>query len=272
MVYIDLNVRAADGRVCAAELQRLGFATVAVNAEFASDDKLKQAAAVHSLPLTAGGGDGRGMKKSKTYTPAVANALQLAAVGGSQVRAVQQLKRVTLKVDDVNGAMAIDSSAAVKSFDIVAAEATSPKVFQFLCEQANVDVITFDITNRMPFQLKRPWVDAAIKRGVFFEIMYAPSLSDSAGRRYFFSNASNLVRVTGGRHLLLSSGATRDILLRAPYDVINIGVLVGLTYAQALDAVSSSGLDVIARAAKRRGKADVVLETARAVQDVVMRE
>lgn len=46
----------------------------------------------------------------------------------------------------------------IKSFDIVAAEATSAKVFQFLCEQAEVDIITFDVTNRMPFQLKRPWV------------------------------------------------------------------------------------------------------------------
>lgn len=112
-------------------------------------------------------------------------------------------------------------------------------------------------------------MDAAIKRGIYFEIMYSPSLSDSAGRRYFFSNASNLVRVTGGRHLLLSSGATRDILLRSPYDVINIGILIGLTYGQALDAISSSCLQVIAHADKRRGKVDVVLETARD-EDVAM--
>lgn len=118
-------------------------------------------------------------------------------------------------------------------------------------------------------------VDAAIKRGVFFEIPYAPSLSDSAGRRYFFSNASNLVRVTGGRHVLLSSGATRDILLRSPYDVINIGVLVGLTYGQARDAVSSAGRLVLVHAATRRGIVDVVFEPTAAVrsdQDVEMRE
>lgn len=117
-------------------------------------------------------------------------------------------------------------------------------------------------------------VDAAIKRSIYFEITYTPCLGDSAGRRYFFSNASNLVRVTGGRHLLLSSGATRDILMRSPYDVVNIGILIGLTHGQALDAISTACQQVIAHAEKRRGKADVVVETIAAVsadQDVVMK-
>lgn len=65
-----------------------------------------QATAVPSLPLTASSGDGKGVQKSKTYTPAVANALQLTTAGESHVRAVQQLKRVTLKIDDATSAMA----------------------------------------------------------------------------------------------------------------------------------------------------------------------
>lgn len=105
---------------------------------------------------------------------------------------------------------------------------------------------------------------------MYFELTYTPCLGDSAGRRYFFSNASNLVRVTGGRHVLLASGASRDILLRSPYDVINIGILIGLTYGQALDAIATAGRQVLAHADARRGKADVVLETNAADQDVVM--
>lgn len=102
-------------------------------------------------------------------------------------------------------------------------------------------------------------VDAAIKRGIHFEVTYTPCLGDSAGRRYFFSNASNLVRVTGGRHLVFSSGATRDILLRSPYDVVNVALLVGLTYGQGLDAISTSSAAVLAYADKRRGKTGVTL-------------
>lgn len=145
------------------------------------------------------------------------------------------------------------ASDVVKGYDVVAAEAATPKVFQFLCEQADIDLITFDITNRIPFQLKRPWILAAIKRNLYFEIKYTPCLSDSAGRRYFFSNASNLVRLTGGKNLVLSSGATRDILLRSPYDVLNLGILSGLKYGQALDSISTSCLAVLEHADKRRG-------------------
>uniref|UniRef100_K3X2D8 Uncharacterized protein n=1 Tax=Globisporangium ultimum (strain ATCC 200006 / CBS 805.95 / DAOM BR144) TaxID=431595 RepID=K3X2D8_GLOUD len=271
MVYADLNVRHG-GRICVAELQRLGYATVAVNAEYASNDKLKMASDLPPLQLTAADtkAGGKAIKKSKLYTPNVANALQLSSDAASTKNTVRQLKRITLKVEDMNGALALNTSTVIKSYDIVAAEATSAKVFQFLCEQADVDIITFDVTNRLSFQIKRPWVDAAIKRSIYFEITYTPCLGDSAGRRYFFSNASNLVRLTGGKHLLLSSGATRDILLRSPYDVINVGILVGLTYGQALDAISTSCLDVIAHADKRRGKVDVVAESSNSSEDVVM--
>lgn len=52
---------------------------------------------------------------------------------------------------------------------------------------------------------------------------------------------------------MFSSDATRDILLRSPYDVTNIGLLCGLTYGQALDAISTSCLAVLKHADKRRG-------------------
>lgn len=50
------------------------------------------------------------------------------------------------------------NSPAVKSYDVVAVEAVSARAFQFACEQADIDVITFDVTNRIPFLIKRPWV------------------------------------------------------------------------------------------------------------------
>jgi ribonuclease P/MRP protein subunit RPP1 len=101
----------------------------------------------------------------------------------------------------------------------------------------------------------------AISRGIYFEIKYTPALGgtaafismdtpylivDSNGRRYFFANSSNLIRVTKGKHIIFSSGAERDMLLRSPYDIINLGILTGLTYGKAMDAVSSSCVAVIA--------------------------
>ncbi|KAL4177261.1 hypothetical protein KRP22_002195 [Phytophthora ramorum] len=252
MVYVDLNVRAT-ARVSAGELQRLGYAIVCVNVDCEGNEKPKPVTELQNLPQSAQKDkSSKAVKKAKLYTAALGNGLQLKEAAGKK-DLPRQRKRITLKLEEVADAQKLTALDAVKSYDIVAAEAATTKVFQYLCEQADIDLITFDVTNRLPFQLKRPWITAAIKRDVHFEITYTPCLGDTAGRRYFFSNASNLVRLTGGKNLVFSSGATRDILLRSPYDVINIGLLSGLKYGQALDAISTSCLAVLEHADKRRG-------------------
>ncbi|RQM14923.1 hypothetical protein DD237_003344 [Peronospora effusa] len=253
-MYVDLNVRAT-ARVSAGELQRLGYASVCINVDCEGSEMPKPATTLSSLPQVAQKDkNGKVAKKEKLYTAAVGNGLQLKdASTGDKKELPRQRKRITLKLEEVVDAQKLFALDLVKGYDVVAAEAATPKVFQYLCEQADIDLITFDVTNRLPFQIKRPWVTAAIKRDIHFEITYTPCLGDTAGRRYFFSNASNLVRLTGGKNLVFSSGATRDILLRSPYDVINIGLLSGLKYGQALDAISTSCLAVLEHADKRRG-------------------
>ncbi|KAG6612637.1 Ribonuclease P protein subunit p30 [Phytophthora cinnamomi] len=250
MVYVDLNVRAT-ARVSAGELQRLGYATVCVNVDCEGGEKPKPATALPELPQSAQKDKGKPTKKAKFYTAALGNGLQLKDAGKKELP--RQRKRITLKLEEVADAQKLLGSDVVQGYDVIAAEAATPKVFQFLCEQADIDLITFDVTNRLPFQIKRPLIAAAIKRDIHFEITYTPCLGDTAGRRYFFSNASNLVRLTGGKNLVFSSGATRDILLRSPYDVLNVGLLSGLKYGQALDAISTSCLAVLEHADKRRG-------------------
>lgn len=44
-------------------------------------------------------------------------------------------------------------------------------------------------------------------QGVLFEISYALGLRDAASRKFLVSNAGTLCRATGGKHVLLSSGA-----------------------------------------------------------------
>ncbi|TMW66290.1 hypothetical protein Poli38472_004055 [Pythium oligandrum] len=261
MVYVDLNVRAAS-RVSTKELERLGYACVGVNVEVEGTAKPKEASLVMELPeeINEKNLNAKAAKKAKQYAAALANAMILkddGVVKTTTGKTLRQLKRITLKVEDMNAAQAINSSPVLKTYDLVAVEAANAKVFQFLCEQGEVDLISFDVANRIPFQMKKTWVDAAIKRGIFFELTYSACLGDSAGRRYFFSNASNLVRITQGRQLVISSGSTRDLFLRSPYDVINIGILVGLTYGQAMDALTNAPLAVIEHAERRRGLGDL---------------
>lgn len=52
----------------------------------------------------------------------------------------------------------------------------SEKVFQIACRDADVDIITFDMSSRLPFMLKMSTLNIAIQRGIHFEIQYAHCL------------------------------------------------------------------------------------------------
>ncbi|OQR81018.1 ribonuclease P protein subunit p30 [Achlya hypogyna] len=233
-MYWDLNVPSSSATGPAqsyflAELSRLGYGVIALNVE--CDGKKAPPPPQKLAPWTIESG-----RKPKTQTQAL-------RIGEPAVR---QLKRITVQCEDMNGAHSINSNKAIQSYDIVAVEPGSQRIFQFFCEHGSVDIITLDMTARLGFQLRKPLIDEAIKRGIYFELKYTAALGDSSGRRYFFANATSLLRLTKGRHMIFASGATRDMLLRAPYDVINIGILLGLPFGRAKDAVSSSCAAVVA--------------------------
>ena len=97
-----------------------------------------------------------------------------------------------------------------------------------------------------------PVVRAALARGVVFELCYSPALREPSARRQLLANATALVRATGGRGLLLSSGAVRAFELRGPHEVANLGTLFGLTQAAAKEALLGRALALLKRAAARR--------------------
>lgn len=46
-----------------------------------------------------------------------------------------------------------------------------------------------------------------------FEVTYAAGLRDVDSRRFLVSNAGSICRATGGKHLIMSSGA-RNVMVR----------------------------------------------------------
>lgn len=111
-------------------------------------------------------------------------------------------------------------------------------MFQQACSLLDVDIISLDMSGRMPFNIKHTTVGMAIARGVYFEITYSGSLRDSNSRKYLISNAANLVRVTRGKNVLLSSQARRALDVRGPYDVANLCALFGMNQALGKSAVT----------------------------------
>lgn len=92
-----------------------------------------------------------------------------------------------------------------------------------------------------------------------FEIPYSPLLPSFASatpaqtaqaRRNTLSLARDLIRITRGKGIILSSGGTGGEwgAVRAPGDVVNLGTLMGLSPDQAHDCVVRSPRSVVLRA------------------------
>lgn len=111
-------------------------------------------------------------------------------------------------------------------------QVVNEKLFHSCCTALEVDVISFDLSRKFDFHLKRPPVTSAIDRGVHFEISFAPALRgkdnllfkcpDSSARKFLVSNAVNLMRATKGKNVIITSDAKKIMELRGPFDVINL--------------------------------------------------
>lgn len=58
-----------------------------------------------------------------------------------------------------------------------------------VCSSLDVDIITFDLSKRLPFRLKPAALQEAVKRGAHLEICYAAAIRDEGARRTCFANA-----------------------------------------------------------------------------------
>lgn len=111
---------------------------------------------------------------------------------------------------------------------------------------SGVDIIALDLATspRLPFQLKRSLVLKAIADGAFFEISYGPALQaqpiPKEARRNVIAGARELIRVTNGKGIILSSEVRRCFELRGPVDLCNLGTILGFKPDQAKAALEAS--------------------------------
>ncbi|GAA5874309.1 hypothetical protein JCM1840_000629 [Sporobolomyces johnsonii] len=101
---------------------------------------------------------------------------------------------------------------------------------------------------RLPFPLKRGLISSLSRAGVGFELLLrGVTRQDEAGeqagdagkrRRNWIAGAREVVRATGGKGVVISSGAVRAGEMRASEDLINLCSLIGLPPSQAKDALT----------------------------------
>jgi len=187
---------------------------------------------------------------------------KLAPLNWDDFPAIQDLKkthpklkvysRLTVQLDDQSQVHQL-SSDVVQSFDILAVQPATEKLFQQACKTLEIDIISLDMTDRLPFFLKFPTVNAAIERGVHFEITYSPALRDPTQRKNLISTALDLVVFAKGKNIIVSSGAENELDFRGPYDIINLGLLFNFKEEQSKAAVTKNCRAVLFRAEARKG-------------------
>ena len=168
-------------------------------------------------------------------------------------KAITLLNRITFTISDPsqNHRLASLQSAC----NILALRPTNERSFALCCQSLECDLISLDLSIRLPFILKFSTMAAATKRGVRFEICYSTGLMNNAGadsRRNLISGAAALIRATRGRGIIVSSEAKTALGLRGPWDVINLVALWGLNQERGKEAVCEEARKVVQLARLKR--------------------
>ncbi|XP_069467413.1 ribonuclease P protein subunit p30 isoform X2 [Ambystoma mexicanum] len=153
---------------------------------------------------------------------------------------IKIVNRLTIVAADPSHVNALRvSSGIIKLYDVVAVFPKTEKLFHTACTSLDVDLICINAMEKQPFHFRKPPINAAIERGLFFELVYAPAIKDSTVRRYTISNALSLMQLCKEKNIILSSAAETPMELRGPYDVATLGLLFGLSDFAAKAALST---------------------------------
>ncbi|PRP89863.1 ribonuclease P/MRP 30kDa subunit [Planoprotostelium fungivorum] len=142
-------------------------------------------------------------------------------------------------------------NAVLQSYDLIAIEPKDEASFRFACTLAEVDIITFDCSQKTNFAIKTGLVKQAIARGIFFELKYTQGIAGSSCE-HLISTGTKLALVTKGKNIIFSGGSDVAHHLRGPHDIINLGVMIGLSTDNARKAVTVNPASAVLHGETRR--------------------
>ncbi|EQL36741.1 ribonuclease P/MRP protein subunit RPP1 [Blastomyces gilchristii SLH14081] len=182
------------------------------------------------------------------------------------------LTRITVNVSDPSQNQRLTPLA--QQYSLIALRPLNEKCLTLACNSLDCDIISLDLSSRLPFHFKFKTLAAAIARGVRLEICYGPGVTGSGAeaRRNLIGNAASLIRATRGRGIIISSEAKRALGVRAPFDVVNLACVWGLTQERGKEALCDEARKVVALAGMKRrswrGIVDVVYGGEKPVKEV----
>ncbi|EDW64047.1 ribonuclease P protein subunit p30 [Drosophila virilis] len=162
------------------------------------------------------------------------------------------LQRITILYVDANVAHAMSVSLNLRKFNLIAGQPKTDAALTHCCTAFNGDIITFDPAAGSRLLVQRKPYLIAVRRGIYFELKYAPAIADSNNRKDMIKVAQNYCTKGKSRNIIFSSGAAHEFQLRGPYDVANLAFIFGLSEDQGKNAIDRSCRQLFLRAASRR--------------------
>ena len=163
------------------------------------------------------------------------------------------LRRCTLQYSDPGQNYRLSSLSP--TYDVFALRPITEKALQQACHSLECDLISLDLGIRYQFYFQIKTVKSALDRGIKFEICYGPGILNTDGgtsRRNLIGNATQLIRATRGRGIIVSSEAKTALACRGPADVINLAAMWGLQQERGAEAVGREARSVVAQSEMKR--------------------
>jgi ribonuclease P/MRP protein subunit RPP1 len=172
------------------------------------------------------------------------------------------LTRITFTISDPSQNHRLSSLQS--AYDIVALRPTNEKSFGLCCQSLECDLISLDLSVRLPFIFKFKTMAAGLQRGVRFEICYSGGVTGGGteARRNLISGATALIRAARGRGIIISSEAKSALSLRGPWDLVNLAAVWGLSQERGKEGICEEARRVVHLARLKR-------ESFRGVVDVI---
>ena len=175
---------------------------------------------------------------------------------------IKLLTRATFTISDPSQNHRLPSLQS--SYDLLALRPTTEKALALCCHSLDCDLISLDLSARLPFILKFKTLSSALQRGLRFEICYSAGITGggSDARRNLIGGATALIRATRGRGIVVSSEAKAPLGLRGPFDIINLCAVWGLGQEKGKEGVCEEARKVVTIARIKRtsfrGVVDIV--------------
>lgn len=168
--------------------------------------------------------------------------------------------RLTAKVNETIQLYKLNKCKETPQYDLLALEPQNAKILQYISMgSAELDILTFNLSERLDYNLFKIGYKVLEDLGVCIEINYGPAQLGSSLRRNIICNAQNLTEKTV-KNIILSSGIDDPFRLRGPKDAKSLGVLFLMSSDKCHDAVFNNGMKAIKLAKHRVNPASSAIE------------